>query len=192
MLLRFKVSGFLPLASISLVLIIIGAAFQTVTIVIPPSRVLLVPLPVFAALPAAVLVGYIGANEPKILARTAVRNLSLRRLLEQCLATVIIICTALLVANLQPQGNLIAGLRDFIGLWGLAGVARAIMPAKSAWFLPFALFATSVVAGTNGQSIAWWAWLVAPNDNQSALAAAGIAAVIGAIAVAADPTRPKH
>jgi hypothetical protein len=96
------------------------------------------------------------------------------------------------VANLQPQGNLIAGLRDFIGLWGLAGVARAIMPAKSAWFLPFALFATSVVAGTNGQSIAWWAWLVAPNDNQSALAVAGIAAVIGAIAVAADPTRPKH
>ena len=45
------------------------------------------PLPVFAALPAAVLVGYIGANEPKILARTAVRNLGLRRLLEQCLAT---------------------------------------------------------------------------------------------------------
>jgi hypothetical protein len=189
--LRLKAARFFPLGTFALLALTIGAVLQTVTIVIPPSRVLSVPLPVFLSLPAAIVVSFIGANEPKVLSQTAVRNLSLRLLLEQASALGIVTFAALLLANPQPQGNLIAALRDFVGLWGVAAASKMLLPSKTSWFAPFALFASSIVAGTSGQSVSWWAWPVAPFDDPAAMAAAFISAGLGTLAITAGLTKPR-
>lgn len=179
---RFKVTNFYPLTIASMALLGIGSLLQDLVIVIPPSRTIEVPFAVFVALPAALLVSYVGAIDARPVTKLASRPIKNIILIEQLLTLVMPLSFALLLANWSPNNYLMVGLRDFVGIWGIACLSRIALADSASWFPSAALFFASITAGSSGQTIEWWAWIIAPAPKLETLWLAvslGVFAIVG-------------
>ncbi|MFM5968929.1 MAG: hypothetical protein ACKOQ8_07840 [Micrococcales bacterium] len=168
MIVRLKASDFIPLALVASILMALGGAFQTLEIQIPPNRTLAVPVAVLLSLPAALAASYVGTNDFRAIVRTATRRVSGYAAAESAAVLLIPTILGLAISNWQPSDFLLAGIRDYWGLWALSVLARRLVTPAASWFPATALFFTSVVAGTAGQTVMWWAWPVAQAQSPEA------------------------